>query len=104
MLFRFAGAFLLPCGRLFYKRRLAQGIFQGKFQRKLQVPTGRVKWFDQKKGYGFIVPDDGSRDLFVHITAVQKAGYTDLVQGLRVSYEIRPDREGNPTAESLRFA
>lgn len=39
----------------------------------------------------------------MHITAVQKAGYTDLVQGVRVSYEIRPDREGNPTAESLRF-
>jgi len=80
---------------------------QEKFQRKIpkenQVPTGRVKWFDQKKGYGFIVPDDGSRDLFVHITAVQKAGYSDLVQGLRVTYEIRPDREGNPTAESLRF-
>ena len=67
------------------------------------MPTGRVKWFDQKKGYGFIVPDDGSRDLFVHITAVQKAGYSDLVQGLRVTYEIRPDREGNPTAESLRL-
>jgi cold shock protein len=67
------------------------------------MPTGKVKWFDTKKGYGFIVPDDGGRDLFVHITAVQKAGYTDLVQGVRVSYEIRPDREGNPTAESLRF-
>lgn len=71
--------------------------------REISMPTGKVKWFDQKKGYGFIVPDDGGRDLFVHITAVQKAGYTDLVQGVRVSYEIRPDREGNPTAESLRF-
>lgn len=71
--------------------------------REISMPTGKVKWFDPKKGYGFIVPDDGGRDLFVHITAVQKAGYTDLVQGVRVSYEIRPDREGNPTAESLRF-
>jgi len=70
---------------------------------KTMMPTGNVKWFDTKKGYGFIVPDDGGRDLFVHITAVQKAGYTDLVQGVRVSYEIRPDREGNPTAEILRF-
>jgi CspA family cold shock protein len=67
------------------------------------VPAGRVKWFDAVKGYGFIVPDEGGKDLFVHITAVKKAGYTDLVQGLRVTYEIRPDREGNPTAESLRF-
>lgn len=73
------------------------------FPGKSNMPTGKVKWFDTKKGYGFIVPDDGGRDIFVHITAVQKAGYTDLVQGVRVSYEIRPDREGNPTAESLRF-
>jgi cold shock protein len=71
--------------------------------RKFTMPTGKVKWFDTKKGYGFIIPDDGGRDLFVHITAVQKAGYTDLVPGVRVSYEIKPDREGNPTAESLRF-
>jgi len=67
------------------------------------VAMGTVKWFNPTKGYGFIVPDEGGRDLFVHITAVQKAGYTDLVQGVRVSYEIRSDREGNPTAESLRF-
>jgi cold shock protein len=68
-----------------------------------KMPTGRVKWFDAKKGYGFILPDDGGKDLFVHITAVQKAGYTSLVPGVRVSYELRPDREGNPTAESLKI-
>jgi len=84
----------------FLLRHRARGDYS---VREISMPTGKVKWFDQKKGYGFIVPDDGSRDLFVHITAVQKAGYTDLVQGVRVSYEIRPDREGNPTAESLRF-
>ena len=67
------------------------------------MPAGRVKWFDAKKGYGFIVPDDGSRDMFVHITAVQKAGYTILVPGARVSYDVRPDQEGNPTAESLKI-
>ena len=67
------------------------------------MPTGRVKWFDTTKGYGFIVPDDGSKDMFVHITAVQKAGYTILVPGARVSYDVRPDREGNPTAESLKI-
>ena len=67
------------------------------------MAMGTVKWFNPSKGYGFIIPDEGGRDLFVHITAVQKAGYTDLVQGVRVSYEIRSDREGNPTAESLRF-
>jgi CspA family cold shock protein len=84
----------------FLLRRRARGDYS---VREISMPTGKVKWFDQKKGYGFIVPDDGGRDLFVHITAVQKAGYSDLVQGVRVSYEIRPDREGNPTAESLRF-
>ena len=47
------------------------------------MPTGRVKWFDTVKGYGFIVPDDGGRDMFVHITAVHKAGYTNLVPGAR---------------------
>jgi cold shock protein len=65
--------------------------------------SGRVKWFDAVKGYGFIIPDNGGRDLFVHITAVQQAGYTSLVPGTRLSYEIRPDREGNPTAESLKI-
>jgi cold shock protein len=48
------------------------------------MPSGRVKWFDALKGYGFIIPDDGSRDLFVHITAVQQAGYTSLVPGRRL--------------------
>ena len=43
------------------------------------MPTGRVKWFDATKGYGFIVPDDGGKDMFVHVTAVQKASYTYLV-------------------------
>jgi CspA family cold shock protein len=67
------------------------------------VPTGKVKWFDAAKGYGFILPDDGSNDVFVHITAVQKAGYTSLVAGVRVSYEIKADREGNPIAKSLKI-
>jgi cold shock protein len=68
------------------------------------VATGKVKWFNAEKGYGFIIPDEGGKDLFVHITAVQKAGYTNLVEGVRVSYDVHPDREGNPTAKNLRFA
>jgi len=66
--------------------------------------SGRVKWFDAARGYGFIIPDDGGRDLFVHITAVRQAGYASLVPGTRLSYEIRPDREGNPTASASRSA
>ena len=50
-----------------------------------------------------IIPDDGGKGLFVHITAVQQAGYTSLVPGTRLSYDIGPDREGNPTAESLKI-
>jgi cold shock protein len=65
------------------------------------MPTGRMKRFDATKGYGFILPDDGSKDVFVHITAVQKATPTSC-RG-RVSCELRPYREGKPTAESLRF-
>lgn len=74
-----------------------------RFSKRLPMLTGRVKWFDATKGYGFIVPDGGGKDVFVHITAVQKAGYTNLVPGARMSYELRPDREGNPTAESLKI-
>jgi cold shock protein len=66
------------------------------------VATGSVKWFDPAKGYGFIIPDGGGKDVFVHIKAVQKAGYTNLVEGARVSYELTPDRSGKMSAENLR--
>jgi CspA family cold shock protein len=52
------------------------------------VPLGIVKWFDLKKGYGFFIPEDAGKDVFVHIKAVQKAGCTDLVEGARVSYDL----------------
>jgi len=50
---------------------------------------GKVKWFNTTKGYGFIQPEDGGSDVFVHISAVEKAGYTGLAEGARVSYELR---------------
>ena len=52
--------------------------------------SGRVKWFDAARGYGFIIPDDGGRDLFVHITAVRQAGYTSLVPGTRPPENLQP--------------
>ncbi len=58
------------------------------------MPVGTVKWFNQQKGYGFIAPDDGSEDAFVHITAVQQSGLAGLDEGNRVEYELsqgRPD-------------
>ena len=64
---------------------------------------GRVKWFNPTKGYGFIQPDDGGPDVFVHISAVEKAGYTALAEGAQISYELRAGRSGKMSAESLRI-
>src|SRR6476620_1211861 len=62
---------------------------------------GTVKWFNPTKGYGFIQPDDGGGDVFVHISAVEKAGFTSLAEGAKVSYEIVANR-GKESAENLR--
>jgi cold shock protein len=64
---------------------------------------GTVKWFNATKGYGFIQPDGGGKDVFVHISAVEKAGYTSLVEGAKVSYEEVANR-GKTSAENLRLA
>jgi CspA family cold shock protein len=63
---------------------------------------GRVKWFNPT-GYGFIQSDEGGPDVFVHIRAVEKAGYTSLAEGARVNYELRADRSGKMSAENLRI-
>jgi cold shock protein len=55
------------------------------------VAMGVVKWFNPAKGYGFIKPDGGGHDVFVHISAVEKAGYTSLADGARISYELNPE-------------
>ncbi len=62
---------------------------------------GTVKWFNATKGYGFIQPETGGKDVFVHISAVEKAGYTSLAEGAKVSFEIVPNR-GKELAENLR--
>jgi len=67
------------------------------------VAVGTVKWFNSTKGYGFIKPDGGGADVFVHISAVEKAGYTGLVEGARLSYELVTGRSGKSSAESLRL-
>jgi CspA family cold shock protein len=61
-----------------------------------------VKWFNPTKGYGFIKPDGGGTDVFVHISAVEKAGYTNLVEGAKVSYELFTGRGGKVSTENLR--
>ena len=67
------------------------------------MAIGTVKWFNPTKGYGFIKPDGGGTDVFVYISAVEKAGYTNLVEGARVSYELVAARSGKSSAENLRL-
>lgn len=57
------------------------------------MATGTVKWFNKRKGYGFITPDEGGNDVFVHISAVQKAGLRSLEEGAKISYELMTERE-----------
>ncbi len=67
------------------------------------MSTGTVKWFNAQKGYGFIKPDDGSADVFVHISAVERAGLHVLQEGQKISYELVLDRKsGKSTAGNLR--
>ena len=64
--------------------------------------TGTVKFFNGERGYGFIKPDDGGRDVFVHITAVERAGLKDLTEGQRITFEVEPDKKGKgPKAVNL---
>lgn len=66
--------------------------------------TGKVKWFNEKKGFGFIQPENGGNDVFVHITAVESAGLRTLNEGQAVSYDLAPDRQGRQTASNLKAA
>ena len=65
------------------------------------MPSGTVKWFNSIKGFGFIQPDDGSKDAFVHISAVERAGLSGLREGQKVEYDLVPGRNGKSSAENL---
>lgn len=67
------------------------------------MATGTVKWFNTQKGFGFIQPDDGGADVFVHISAVEKAGMRSLNEGQKISYEVTADR-GKQAATNLQSA
>ena len=67
------------------------------------MPTGKVKWFDSRKGFGFIEPDDDGPDVFVHISAVERSGLSTLNEGQRVSFDIARDR-GKTNAANLKLA
>jgi cold shock protein len=67
------------------------------------VATGTVKWFNATKGYGFIQPDNGGKDVFVHISAVERAGLSSLNEGAKISYDVVPNK-GKESAENLRIS
>ncbi len=67
------------------------------------MPTGTVKWFNTTKGYGFIEPEDGGKDVFVHISAVERSGLTGLADNQKISYEMIEGRDGRESAGELKL-
>jgi CspA family cold shock protein len=67
------------------------------------MATGTVKWFNTTKGYGFIAPDDGGKDVFVHISAVERAGLKSLNDNQKVSFEMQSGRDGRSSASDLKL-
>ena len=70
-------------------------------EKERQMPTGTVKWFNPTKGYGFIAPETGGKDIFVHISAVQRAGMRSLSEGQRVGFEVEQQQNGRSAAVNL---
>lgn len=68
------------------------------------MPVGTVKWFNAQKGYGFIQPDDGGKDVFVHVSAVERAGMTGLNEGQKVSFDLEQGQRGKVAATNLKSA
>ncbi len=68
------------------------------------MQTGTIKWFNATKGYGFIAPDQGGKDVFVHISAVEKAGLASLQEGQKVEFDTVPGRDGRTAADNLSLA
>jgi CspA family cold shock protein len=87
------------------ERRVAMLWLPGglcKFWGDVSMASGNVKWFNETKGYGFIKPDDGSNDVFVHISAVQDAGLKTLIEGQKLEYDVGPGRNGKHAASNLK--
>jgi len=66
------------------------------------MPSGTVKWFNAQKGYGFIQPEDGSKDVFVHIAAVERAGLSGLNDGQKISFDVEEGQRGRTSAVNLK--
>jgi cold shock protein len=89
------GGFRLPVAPI--AALLLQSLLRG----ESEVANGTVKWFNNQKGYGFIAPDSGGKDVFVHISALEKAGLNGLPDGAKMTFDIVPNR-GKESAENLR--
>ena len=70
----------------------------------MNMKTGSVKWFNAQKGFGFIQPDDGGKDIFVHVSALEESGLKTLNEGQKVSFDLTPDRQGRDNAVNLKAA
>jgi CspA family cold shock protein len=72
--------------------------------KETEMAVGTVKWFNGTKGYGFIAPDDGSKDVFVHVSAVERAGMRSLNEGQRITFELERGQQGRVAAVNLQTA
>lgn len=68
------------------------------------MTIGTVKWFNPTKGFGFVQPEDGGKDVFVHISALERAGIRSLREGQKIEYELTAGRDGRPAADSIKLA
>ena len=67
------------------------------------MPTGKVKWFNKTKGFGFIAPDEGGKDVFVHISALERSGIDELADDQKVSFEMSSGRDGRDSADNIEL-
>jgi len=96
-----AGPASVPCRDLTRHPALDDGRVVSK---ERTMASGTVKWFNAQKGYGFIQPDDGSKDVFVHISAVERAGLTQLNENQKVTFELERGQQGKTSAVNLQVA
>jgi CspA family cold shock protein len=83
------------------KSNLVHTVWAAEFSERV-MSQGTVKWFNAQKGFGFIQPDDGSKDVFVHISAVERAGFGGLNEGQKVSYDLESGQQGKTSATNLK--
>ena len=86
------------------RHRAAHYTELGSNLKEIPMTTGTVKWFNSFKGFGFITPDEGGSDAFVHISAVERGGLSTLQEGQRVNYELQPGENGKSSAENLTIS